>query len=124
MEIENRNVLLVCIYETLGTAVLLYSCNVCKGGSPMFVSGVLFCLVTVCGKISGAHFNPAITLAVLVKNSHFSRDFGLCILIIICQLVGAAIGIMAAYLPINKQITIDDFSLKYITLAQVCSPLA
>ncbi|OAQ25008.1 aquaporin, partial [Linnemannia elongata AG-77] len=45
------------------------------------------------GRISGAHFNPAITLACLIAGDH---SFGKAIMYLICQLLGASLGVAMA----------------------------
>jgi glycerol uptake facilitator-like aquaporin len=55
--------------------------------------------------VSGAHFNPAVTIAVLIKNKNFARDLPFAAMIIMSQLVGAFIGIMTVFISLP---VIDD----------------
>jgi glycerol uptake facilitator-like aquaporin len=64
MEIEgatNRR-FTVCLYEVIGTAILLYAILV----SNSLTGGIFSLMIGIClaAPISGAHFNPAITLAI------------------------------------------------------------
>lgn len=61
------------LYEFMGTAFLLYSINM----SATFYFGqfgiafTLFAVILIGGPITGAHFNPAVTLGVYVSNKHW-----------------------------------------------------
>ena len=63
-------------------------------GNTIATGAILYVLITMFGSISGAHFNPAVTLSFLllkeIKPSHAS-------LYIIFQLVGAIAGMMLAH---------------------------
>ncbi len=54
---------------------------------------VLMLLVASLGGVSGAHFNPAVTIALLVKRKISPADAGI---YIACQLVGAILGALIA----------------------------
>lgn len=66
-------------YEFLGTALLMFSINVSetqplknlpftKPESPWAVSWTVMAIDLVLGPITGAHINPAVTVAVLISN--------------------------------------------------------
>lgn len=67
-------------------------------GSPLvtaFVLAALFAaLVYVFGEFSGAHFNPAISLAAFVKGEISAKRFGL---YVVAQLAGAVVASLLAY---------------------------
>ena len=54
---------------------------------------VLAVLITSLGGVSGAHFNPAVTIALLVKKKIGGGDAGI---YIVCQLIGAVLGVLLA----------------------------
>jgi len=56
---------------------------------------ILFVLIAMLGPISGAHFNPAVTLAFLIRREISAGMAGAFILV---QIVGGAIGAFAAHL--------------------------
>ncbi len=56
---------------------------------------ILIVLILVFGDISGAHFNPAVTLAFTLKRALSQRDAGLYVL---AQLVGGVCGVVIAHL--------------------------
>ena len=60
----------------MGTAFLLYSINMAYG-FPFGQFGIaftLFACILIGGPITGAHFNPAVTLAVYISNKHWVDD--------------------------------------------------
>lgn len=96
---ENKG--LVCLYEFLGTAGLLMAVNWCSGVHG--VASMLFVLLYCFGSISGGHFNPAVTAAVLVREMFDDKNAGrkfeliiFSIMIVISQLLGGwfAIGLV------------------------------
>lgn len=56
---------------------------------------ILYVLIAMLGPISGAHFNPAVTLAFLVRRE---LGIGLAGLYVVAQLVGGTLGAFAAHL--------------------------
>lgn len=62
----------VLISELLGTAMLCAGLNWggCSSGTPIVVGLVVFLMAQIFGPISGGHFNPAVTLAMLIKHRH------------------------------------------------------
>ena len=64
-------------------------------GNTIATGAGLVVLITIFGPISGAHFNPAVTLAFTIK-----RELrpGLAAAYVVAQLVGAVLGVWAAHL--------------------------
>lgn len=88
----------VLIFEAFGAACLLYAINMSLYGA----IGCSFCLliaVIVAGPISGAHFNPAVTLGVFIKLGEF-KNTGKMLMIWLAQIVGAYLGIFLAWLSL------------------------
>ncbi len=56
---------------------------------------VLYVLITVLGPVSGAHFNPAVTLVFLFRGDIAA---GLAGAFMICQIVGGILGVWASHL--------------------------
>ena len=98
MEIKggHMNKLSVLISEFLGTAFVMMAVN--WGGvsdaTPQCVGFVVAILIQIFGEISGGHFNPAVTLAVLFKDGkeNWMRNFTFTLIIIITQGLGALLG--------------------------------
>jgi glycerol uptake facilitator-like aquaporin len=60
----------------------------------MATAAILYVLITALGPISGAHLNPAVTLAVLLRRDIGVRDAGLYAMV---QIAGCVAGAMAAH---------------------------
>ncbi len=57
-------------------------------------AGMLYVLITVLGPISGAHFNPAVSLAMAIRGEQSSRD---ALLYSAAHGLGAVIGVVVAH---------------------------
>jgi aquaporin Z len=83
------------IAEFIGTFVLVLTigCTVIGAGAtviaPLAIGAALMVMVYAGGHISGAHYNPAVTLAVLIRGKVMVSDV---IPYIIAQLAGAAVA--------------------------------
>ena len=107
------------ITEFVGTfgLVLTIGCVVLGGSNlaPLAIGGVLAALVFAGGHISGAHYNPAVTLAVFLRGRVRGIDvlpyFG-------AQIVGGLLGAVAARLIVNPaSIEAMSFSGREIAVA-------
>ena len=58
-------------------------------------AAILFVLITMLGPVSGAHFNPAVSLAAAARRELGARDLGA---YVAAQLVGGIAGVWAAHL--------------------------
>jgi glycerol uptake facilitator-like aquaporin len=67
------------------------------------VGFILFALIEVFGKISGAHFNPAVTLSMLMWKQISRRD---AVLYMIVQVVGGFVGLLISHAMYFDQIPI------------------
>ena len=104
------------IAEALGTAFLLATVvgsgimaetlaggNVAIAllGNTIPTGAILFVLITVFGPISGAHFNPAVTLAFLIRREISVSEAALFIAV---QIIGAVLGTWAAHVMFAQEI--------------------
>ena len=64
-------------------------------GNTIPTGAILYVLITMLGPISGAHFNPAVTLAFRLHGEIGSRAAGLYVAF---QIVGGLLGVIAAHL--------------------------
>jgi glycerol uptake facilitator-like aquaporin len=64
-------------------------------GNTIPTGAILVVLILVFGPISGAHFNPAVTLAFYIRKEISARDSGLFVL---AQVVGGITGVLIAHL--------------------------
>ncbi len=85
--------------EFIGTFFLVFTigCNVLGGNSvaPLAIGAVLMVMVYAGGHISGAHYNPAVTLAVTLRGKCTPSD---AVPYVIGQLLGAACATVAVRL--------------------------
>jgi len=63
-------------------------------GNTIATGSILYVLITVFGPISGAHFNPAVTIAMLISKKISIKD---ALIFIILQILGAGLGVMIAH---------------------------
>jgi len=79
-------------------------------GNTLATGAILFVIILIFAPLSGAHFNPAVTLVFLVRRELSARDATLYVL---AQLVGGVIGVWAAHLMFDLDIL--QFSTKVRT---------
>ena len=79
--------------EAIGTLLLVFTVGaVTRGGSPLAplaVGAVLMAMVYAGGHISGAHYNPAVTIAALVRRRIEMRD---AVGYVVAQVAGGLLG--------------------------------
>ncbi len=67
-----------CAVEAIGTFFLVFTCDAAVSSgtplAPLAIGAVLMVMVYAGGHISGGHYNPAVTLAVLVRQRISLRD--------------------------------------------------
>ncbi|MEM7407516.1 MAG: MIP/aquaporin family protein [Pseudomonadota bacterium] len=99
-----------CAAELLGTALLLATVvgsgimadGLAAGntaiallGNTIATGAILFVLITMLGPISGAHFNPAVTLVFTLKRELSAFDG---VIYVVVQIAGGLLGVLAAHL--------------------------
>ncbi|MGE3691247.1 MAG: aquaporin [Novosphingobium sp.] len=70
-------------------------------GNTLATAAILFVLITMLGPISGAHFNPAVTLVFRLKGE---LGTGLALAYVAAQLAGGILGVWAAHLMFDLPI--------------------
>ncbi len=70
-------------------------------GNTLATGAALIVLITVFGPISGAHFNPAVTLAFLVRRELTWRT---ALTFVSVQTIGAVLGVFAAHLMFGEAV--------------------
>ena len=63
-------------------------------GNTIATGSILYVLITVFGPISGEHFNPAVTIAMLISKKILMKD---ALIFIGLQILGAGLGVMIAH---------------------------
>lgn len=92
--------------EFIGTFFLVLTIGLCIQGSatntpfvPMAIGSSLMIMVYMGGHISGAHYNPAVSLAVLLRGKMAGRDF---IPYVLAQCLGAFVAALTVYYLLGK----------------------
>lgn len=67
-------------------------------GNTIPTGAILVVLITIFGPVSGAHFNPAVTLVFIFRNEISKREG---ISYVVAQIMGGIIGVWAAHLMFN-----------------------
>lgn len=70
-------------------------------GNTIATGAILYVLITIFGSISGAHFNPAVTIAMLVAKKISNKD---ALIYIFLQTLGAVAGVMIAHGMFDQEI--------------------
>lgn len=68
-------------------------------GNTIPTGAILVVLITVFGPISGAHFNPAVTLSFAMRREIAVRD---AVLYVAVQIIGGIIGVLAAHVMFDN----------------------
>ena len=91
--------LVIYTYEFIGTAAIMYALMMAKGQYTWSVSIVTFCAMNLAWKVSGGHFNPAITVGMFVAEKK-CMNFVIALTMILGQFSGAFFGILLGYLSL------------------------
>ncbi|GAB5488442.1 MAG: MIP/aquaporin family protein [Parasphingorhabdus sp.] len=70
-------------------------------GNTLATGAILFVLIAVLAPISGAHFNPAVTLVMALRKELNAAES---VLFVIAQLIGGIIGVWAAHYMFDLQV--------------------
>lgn len=127
--------------EFVGTyfLVLTVGCNVLTGsiGAALSIGAILMAMIYAIGPVSGAHLNPAVTLACLIS-SHFRRDsdkggkpmdVGVACIYVIVQLLAGILagwsyvivcGSSFALTPVGKFSWLTAFSVEVLYTCALC----
>ena len=88
----------VCLFEAFGAALLIFTVNgtATNAFPPIGVGLALFAGVNMFGDVSGGHFNPAVSLAVFVKEGteKMGDNIGFMIMIWMSQILGCIFGVL------------------------------
>lgn len=96
----------IAFYELVGTAMLVAIINATGGNAAAIGLGLLY-LLTIGAQISGAHYNPAVTIGVFINrtfcmptsdsSNSVAKNFVQAVCMIIAQVLGGLIGAGAIY---------------------------
>ena len=69
------------------------------GPHALATGGILFVMIRALGPISGAHFNPAVTLAFFIRGEIGWREAGF---YVIAQILGGAVGVLLTHITFSE----------------------
>jgi glycerol uptake facilitator-like aquaporin len=100
-----RNKQIVCLYEAIGTGFVVYTSLMGKVSIEPNCAVVftIFALILVIGPVTGAHFNPAVTLAVYIQNVDWRQDWAFCIQIMVAEFAGGIWGMCLAWMSLYNE---------------------
>lgn len=89
--------------EFIGTFFLVLSIGLASANAgpfaPLAIGATLMVMVFMGGHISGAHYNPAVSLAVLLRGAMGPVDF---VIYVVVQLIGAVLAAVAVFYIIGS----------------------
>ena len=89
----------IAAYEFIGTAFIMYALMMERGIFGTLPIYVTFAMMLIAWKVSGGHFNPAITLGVFVAEKDAKNLVPMAIMIV-SQFAGALFGILLGFLAL------------------------
>lgn len=99
-----KNILTLFAYEALGTAILVFTWNF----DGIYMAFGVMLAATLCGGITGGHFNPAVTVAVFIAEFNFKENLKPFIILIMAQLTGALFGVLLFYIAAHDFTVIGE----------------
>ena len=93
----DKFILPVLATEMFGTCLLMLAVNL-SGDDKVVESATYFAMVVCTYEVSGAHFNPAISLGVYISEKRYVHNLLYLIFIIIAQTLGALLALPIGYL--------------------------
>jgi len=70
-------------------------------GNTIPTGAILFVLITMLGPISGAHFNPAVTLVFALRREIAAREASL---FVVAQVIGGILGVLATHVMFDESV--------------------
>jgi glycerol uptake facilitator-like aquaporin len=98
-----KELLSIGLLEAIGTAILLIAVNFSDGNPAIIITGILTGAI-LSGRLTGAHFNPGVTLAVMIAEDSrkFRGNLKLAGVMILSQLIGGYVGQAYSYLELRE----------------------
>jgi glycerol uptake facilitator-like aquaporin len=62
------------------------------------VAFTVFALILISGPITGAHFNPAVTMGVYISNKDWREDATFCLMIMVAEFIGGIWGVCLTWM--------------------------
>ena len=92
------------MYELFGTCFLVWSIEIQVGTNcgQMGIGFMLMAWLIIGGGVSGGHYNPAVTIGVLVCDHHMMDDILTALVMMAGQFSGAALGLCMTWACISN----------------------
>ena len=98
--LNRRAFITALLFEFCGSALITYAFNL-SNQSP-FIRAIAYAFgFIIAYKISGSHFNPATSLAVLITQKNVGQDLRYFITVVIIQNCGCLFGCLISYLAVK-----------------------
>ncbi|CDW91031.1 aquaporin-like protein [Stylonychia lemnae] len=105
--ISRKSFIFLALYEFLGTFIALLSVNCAQNNSAVVGVG-FFIAATLTGRVSGGHFNGAVTIAVYIIEGRWCKNLFVAFFVIVVDILAAftAMAVALAMLGVNGTFTL------------------
>lgn len=101
---SNKDLLVIGILEGIGTAILFVAINFSKGNPLIVVTGI-FTGALLSGRLTGAHFNTAVTVGVFIAEDAKKQRANLKLagVLLVSQIIGGYIGQLYSFMELGAE---------------------
>lgn len=87
------------IYEAFGTMILTTGIAMSNGYNlqPLTIIAVLYVAILLCGRISGAHFNMAVTIGIYVVYGKWKEHLKILVVYFLAEIFGTVMGLLVSH---------------------------
>ena len=122
-----RDLRSIMLFEFIGTTIMLMGINL-SGGSPVVVVACIFTAAIMTYRVSGAHFNAALSVAIYIVEGKWKKNLPILGASVAGSLLGALAGTLLAYFIQGKEgMAIlkpkDGASIGYVATVELLSTL-
>lgn len=105
--ISRKSFIFLALYEFLGTFIALLSVNCAQNNSAVVGVG-FFIAATLTGRVSGGHFNGAVTIAVYIIEGRWCKNLFIAFFVIVVDILAAftAMAVALSMLGVNGTFTL------------------
>ena len=97
------DILIIFMYEVLGIFFFVNAVCLADGDSRnLIIISVLFVCINLACKVSGAHFNAAVTLGIYIIEAKWLENIKIVLIYFLADILGATLGLLSAYFIKNE----------------------